>query len=357
MVPTLSILHTAENLLRTSIAPNAEAIDQDPQALRWALYELGKANLLGLRLPADWGGSNADTLTFHHFQALMARYSGSLAFLQAQHQSAGSLLLRSQNSVLQHKYLPYLSSGQMLIGISFAHLRREISPVKAVAMEGGYQLDGQSPWVTGWGFFHQLIVAAELPDGQVVYGMVPFQTTQQPTGGELVCSPPLCLAAMNATHTVTVDLQRWWLPESQVVDRQPAAALAQSDRHNVLHPAFYAIGCAQAGVDLLANLAAAKGDSAIAAAHQHFAQAVETCRQQMICAAQRPDHFAENLSLRARSIALAQRCAQAGIVAASGAANRCDHPAQRIYREALAFAVSGQTTAVLEATLQHLIST
>lgn len=49
------------------------------------------------------------------------------------------------------------------------------------------------------------------------------------------------------------------------------------------------------------------------------------------------------------------RCANAAITVSSGAANYQDHPAQRVYREALVFAVSGQTTAVMEATLAELI--
>ncbi len=354
MEPNATLLHTAEQLLRTSIAPNAEAIDQEPEALRWALHELGKANLLALRLPTEWGGMAVCPRTFHHFQTLVARYSGSLAFLQAQHQSAGALVAQSNNKALKEKYLPYLGRGQMLLGISFAHLRRPVSPVKAFPVDGGYQLDGRSPWVTGYGFFQNFIVAAELPDGQAVYGMLPFQTTQLSKGSELVCGEPMRLAAMQTAHTVTVDLMRWFLPEDQVIAIKPETAIEQNDLRHVLHPAFYAIGCAQAGLDLLRTLADKRAVPAIAIAHDQLTQELETCQQSLLAAPQDVEHFAENLPLRAWAIELANRCAHAAVAAASGIANCCHHPAQRIYREAMALTVFGQTTAVLEATLERI---
>jgi hypothetical protein len=65
--------------------------------------------------------------------------------------------------------------------------------------------------------------------------------------------------------------------------------------------------------------------------------------------------FEARLQLRARSIDLANRCARAAVVASSGGANSLEHPAQRVYREALMFSVFGQTTAVMEATLNQLL--
>ena len=62
----------------------------------------------------------------------------------------------------------------------------------------------------------------------------------------------------------------------------------------------------------------------------------------------------QRLRLRAEAISLAVRCAHAAVTTARGGANAHDHPAQRVYREALAFTVFGQTPAVMEATLARL---
>lgn len=346
------VLTTAAALLQAEVAPQAQRIDREPAALQTALGHLAEAGLLGLQVPQLYGGLELEQSTYRQFQELVARYSGALAFLQAQHQSAAALLGRSPNRELQQAYLPGMARGEILVGISFAHLRRQPSPVTAIAQPGGYVFQGQAPWVTGWGLFRDFLVAALLPDGLVVYGMVPFQTQRQQTGGELLCSQPLELAAMTATATVTVEFRQWFVPEAQVVQVSPLSAMALSDRRNVLNHSFFALGCARAGLDILATVAQQKPLDAIIAAHQTLHRELQTCRQLILAASS--DNPAQNLELRAWAIDLAVRCAHGAVLASSGAANQSHHPAQRVYREALMFSVSGQTTAVLEASLERL---
>lgn len=350
-----SRLAAAEDLLRTEVSPRAAEIDRHPDALRSALQTLGNASLLALRVPDDWGGAGLNEATFRHFQELVARYSGALAFLQAQHQSAGALLSRSDNTALKQAYLPKMATGAALVGISFAHLRRDNPPVKAIAVPGGYEINGQSPWVTGWGFFQTFIVAALLPDDRAVYGMVPFATEQQPNGGTLVCSEPLPLAAMNSTATVTVQFQRWFLPQAQVVGIYPASAVSKNDRLNVLQHSFFALGCARAGLDILESANRSRPSPVIHTVYESLAQELDECRSAIFAAPSGGEQFEANLQLRAWAIELAVRCAHAAVTVSSGSANSSHHPAQRIYREALMFTVSGQTTAVMEATLTRLM--
>ena len=349
-----ALLAGLEPLLQQAVAPNAETIDRDPEALRTALQALGRASLLALRVPQVWGGAEIDEVTFRLYQEQVAHYSGALAFLQAQHQSAGSMLAHSENEALQQTYLPRMGSGEALVGISFAHLRRDPSPVQAIAVPGGYQIQGVSPWVTGWGFFQTFIVAAALPDGQVVYGMVPFQSSQQPDGGALLCSDPMPLAVVTSTGTVTVQFNHWFLPTDQVVAIRPLSAQAKSDRLNVLQHSFFALGCARAGLDLLTTADPLQQHALIRSAFESLNQELLDCRQAIFSAKPGVEAFAEQANLRAWAIELAVRCAHAAVVVSRGAANTIDHPAQRVYREALLFSVSGQTTEIMAATLDRL---
>jgi alkylation response protein AidB-like acyl-CoA dehydrogenase len=337
------------------VAPNAIELDEDPEALRSTLQDLADLNLLALRVPEFWQGSGVDEATFYTFQERIAQYSGALAFLQTQHQSAASLLVKSQNESLKQAYLPSMGNGQKLVGIGFSHLRREDNPpIKAIAIPGGYRLHGQVPWVTGFSFFQTFIVAAVLPDGRAVYGMVPFTKTQQ-SGGEILLSEPMPLAAMNSTQTVAAHLIEWVLPDSEVAFVQPAEAIHQSDRLNVLNQSFFALGCAQAGLDLLENTLRTKPFLPIAPALESLTQELNHCRQQIYTAQQHGESFEEKLRLRVWAIDLSNRCAQAAVTVSSGAANSKYHSAQRIYREALVFTVSGQTIAVMEKTLDRLV--
>lgn len=356
MESSQALIERVESLLRTEVAPKAAEIDCHPSALQTALQVLGTHSLLALRVPQAWGGAEVQECTFRWFQEGVARYSGALAFLQAQHQSAGTLLAHSENESLKQTYLPNMGSGRVLVGISFAHLRRSHPPVKAIAHADGYLLTGESPWVTGYGFFESFIGAAVLSNGQAVYGIVPFQSTGQPTGGKVICSEPMALAAMNSTRTVTVQFQDWFLPNSEVVRVSPINAVATSDRLNVLHHSFFALGCARAGLDILEAVYQAKQLSFLQSAQEFLTKELEECRQSIFSASTDHHSFEKNLPLRAWAIELAVRCAHAAITASGGAANSINHPAQRVYREALVYTVSGQTNAVMEATLIRLMS-
>ncbi len=356
-MPFSHLLDLADDYLKTAIAPQANPMDGDTRVLQEGLSGLGKRQLLALRVPQSLGGAGLDTKTFYRFQTQVARFSGALAFLQTQHQSAANLLAQSPNADLKKAYLPYLGNGQKLVGVGFSHLRRSPSPLQAIAVPGGYQLTGQVPWVTGYGLFEAVLLAATLPDGQAVYGLVPFQSTQQATGGSLRFSDPMSLAAMTSTYTVTAELHDWHLPTAQVALLQPADAILTRDRHNILNPSAFALGCAQAGLDVLANQAQSL---ALIKPIWTSLQAELDRGQQQITAGltdseTEPDLNVEKLRLRAWAIDLMARCTQAAVIASSGAANSSHHPAQRLYREALMFSVAGQTTDIMAATLANLV--
>ncbi|MGI2907292.1 cyclase family protein [Tolypothrix sp. VBCCA 56010] len=345
-----SILDITNSFLLQEVAPKANEIDNNPQALYQALQGLGKLNLLALQ--SDKQLSEA---TYGDFQELIARYSGALAFVQTQHQSAAAMLSTSNNSALQQAYLPRMGNGEVLIGVGFSHLRRQGEPLAlAVPVAGGYQLDGVVPWVTGWDLFQHFIVAATLPDGSAVFGIVPFVQTSQKAGGEITFTAPAQLAAMISSNTVSATLTRWFLPQEQVVFIKPPGWIHENSKKNILRATFLATGCAFAGLDIIEAAKENKSLAFITNAFESFLQELTQCRTLIRQAQQKPIVIAERLQLRAWAIDLATRIAHAAVTVSSGAANYMHHPAQRIYREALVFTVTGQTTAVMEATLQQL---
>ncbi|NEO40976.1 MAG: acyl-CoA/acyl-ACP dehydrogenase [Moorea sp. SIOASIH] len=361
-----TLLETAESYLRESVAPLASEIDSAPEVLREALKGLSdriasalpNRTLLGLRIPKSWGGFEVSSTTFPYFQQLVARYSGALAFLQNQHQSAGAMIVYSENESLKHQYLPKLAKGQVLVGIGFSQVRRTGNPpVKAIPVDGGYQISGKVPWVTGFSIFQEFIIGAVLPDGREVYGMVPFTPTCQDAGGTITFSKPMALAAMQSTNTVSATLTDWFLPEERVVSIAKAGAIHENDQKKVLSTGFLALGCAQAGLDIVEAAAKTKELDFLYNAFESLNGEFTRCQTAMIQAAKADSQtFEQRLQLRTWAINLAGRCAQAAVTVSSGAANYKHHPAQRVYREALVFTVSGQTTAIMEGTLARLVN-
>ena len=90
-----TLLKVAEDYLRERVAPTAEKIDREPNALKEALKRMGDRCLLALKVPKKWGGAEFNELDYRRFQMSIARYSGALAFLQTQHQSASSFIFHS----------------------------------------------------------------------------------------------------------------------------------------------------------------------------------------------------------------------------------------------------------------------
>ncbi|HVL39331.1 MAG TPA: acyl-CoA dehydrogenase family protein [Fimbriimonadaceae bacterium] len=354
------VLAAADSFLRESVAPNAQDIDLHPEALAEALRGLCERNLMALRRPPKYGGPDISEESFRRFQEQVARYSGSLAFLQTQHQSAGSMIAKSDNEELKQQYLPRMGNGERLVGIGFSQLRRTGPPVMRATQEGeAYILDGLVPWITGFGFYHDFLIGATLPDGRAVFGVVPFEAGRF-REGEITFSEPMKLAAMESAQTVSAELRAWRLEPRLVAFVKPPGWIQNNDMINIVLQGHFALGCARGALDVLQAAAEKKGLPFLGAAYEALDAELEACREATVKGklgeeTDRPISE-EKLRIRAWAIDLAVRCAHAAVTASSGAANSLQHPAQRIYREALVYTVSAQTSSIMEATLNTLVS-
>lgn len=352
MVNAETVLEYAIQFLRDRVKPRAQEIDQNPGALAEVVKLLGDHELLALKRPHAFGGPELSEPQFRRFQEEIARTSGALAFLTTQHQSAVSMISSGENSELAQEYLPKMATGEKLVGIGFSQLRR-VGPsiMTATPTDGGYVLDGHVPWVTGYEFFPEFLVGATLPDRRALFAVVPLVRQE----GVLV-SEPMKLAAMSTANTVTVDFKGFFLPASRVAFTRPADWTRTNDMINIALQGHFAIGCAQAGIDIVEQSGERKGLDFVREAAAALQRELQACRDATAQAQSSMDLITteERLAVRTWAIDLAVRCAHAAIAASSGAANSLSHPAQRVYREALVYTVSAQTTLIMEATLKRL---
>lgn len=350
-IPAFQGLHT---YLTEHITPMAHRIDDDAEALFDAFAALGTFAALTPKVPKNMGGMGLDARSFWQFQSMVARCSGALAFLQTQHQSAASFLLATGNEALQQAYLPAMAKGEKRVGVGFSQLRRRPCPLQAIALKGGYGLSGEVPWVSGAGLFDAFIGAATLPSGEAVFGLLPLKSTTQKNAGRLFVNEPMALSAMPSTNTVRVQLEDWFLPADYVVSLRPAGWLEDRDYANPLSPLGLMFGCALAALD-----AAKQSLSHRHIHHDVVAQLTAKLNQlqaQLPVAVALPKAaYDQKMALRGQAIALMNTCAQAAVIASSGAANAASHPAQRVYRESLLFSVSGQTNQGAIASLDALL--
>ncbi len=353
MSSAAEILSSAEEYLAAEVRPKANEIDADVSALREALGGLCERGMMAMRRPSEFGGPGLDEGAFRCFQESVARASGSLAFLQTQHQSAVSMIAKGDNEELKARLLPRMGDGEFLCGIGFSQLRRPGKPMMtATPVSGGYLLNGTVPWVTGHSFYHSFLIGATLPGGEAVFGVVPFLDTEVEGGGSIRFEGPMRLAAMESPQTMSAELSGWLLKDEDVAFIKPDGWIQNNDMINVTLQAWFALGCARAGLDIVWTNFEKKGADFVRSAWEALDGELERCRD----AAQNQDlPTAERLRIRAWAIDLAARCSHAGVVTSSGAANSVFHDAQRVYREALVYTVSAQTSDVMAASLKRLV--
>jgi alkylation response protein AidB-like acyl-CoA dehydrogenase len=320
-------------------------MERDAIALRRGWQALGQQQCLAAKVSPDWGGLGWSDRTFYDYQLALTRHSGTLAFLQTQHQTAASFIANGTNSTLKTTMIPAMARGEVGVGVGYSHLRRAGEPVlRATPAEDGYRLTGAIPWVTGWDIFEQVVVGATLPDGGAVFGLLPLQTV-----AGLQYSEPMPLTAMNATQTVSAQLTAYPLPSDRILAHQPPGWIHRKDRQGILNATAFTLGNARSALDLIA--ARSRNASLVQSLTTTWQDLYDT----IITAKTDPSISPEqHYRWRGEAIAFAGRCAHLAITVSKGAANSLDHPAQRIYREAIVFTVTGQTPAVMAATMDAI---
>jgi alkylation response protein AidB-like acyl-CoA dehydrogenase len=346
------ILEIARRFLKEEVAPHAQKMDLDRDVLKAAVDGLCRLNLMALKRPDAFGGPNLSDAGIRHFQEEIARYSGALAFLQTQHQGVVGMIASSDNSWLKETYLPGMANGEKLVGVGFSQLRRPGPPImRAERVDGGYRLNGFVPWVTGWSFFPEFMIGASLEDGRALFGLVPLESQEG-----IDVSAPMDMAAMTAAMTVSVTLTNYFLSDANVALIREVGWIQNNDQINIAQQGSFAIGCAQAGLDVLLANAKKRNLCFAEVAYDQLNAELTSLKEATERARLRisEETVEERLSLRAWQIEMAMRCAHAAVASSSGAANSMSHPAQRILREALVFTVSAQTGPIMDATLRRI---
>lgn len=308
----------AENLLW----PAAGEIDRSPVVPVRFLDALAGAGLYGLYGPTDSGGLDADAPTAGRVVATLAGASCVTAFVWVQHHSAVRLAGVAPPG-LRDLWLPRLCSGEVRSGIAVAAMRRPGPPAMTArpgSAGGGWQLDGEAPWVTGWGLVDVIVVAARHGD-DLVWALIDAETAPS------LRVVPQTLAAEQASSTVTLHLSRHPVAPDRVLAVEPYDQWRARDARGLRQNGYFPVGIAERAARLLESRTLAEQAEALATA-----------------LAERPD--AEVPALRAEASLLAVRAATTLVATRGGRAMGLDDPAQRLARDAMFLLVFGQTPAI-----------
>ncbi len=342
----------ARSLADELIRPTAEQVDRTVVP-RSHLDAWGAAGLLGLAGPRAYGGAGASPAVVREVTEVLAGACGATWFVATQHAMPLATVAGSANAGLHERLLRGMCTGSVLSGVAVAQLRRPGPPaVVATRTDGGWRVDGHVGWMTSWGLCDVLLLGAVTPEGDVVLAMVPAVE-----GDGLTASTPMELAAMQATQTVTLDLDGYLVRDEDVAAVVPLADWLALDAAKTANPSPHTFGLQREVVRRLAETASRRDDGTAAALAQQLGREGERLRRvayTLLDDVPALEQVADRLAVRAASLELVVRSATALVAATGGSAMAAGAAPQRLVREAVFHLVQAQTGPVREATLQLL---
>jgi alkylation response protein AidB-like acyl-CoA dehydrogenase len=335
------------------LIPTAEAVDRSEVPLNHVLQIAG-AGLLAPTAPAEVGGGGAPAAVGRAVTELLSGASGATWFVCTQHGTPVRMMLATDNTELQNRWLRPLASGATLAGIALAHLRRPGTPaVSGVAVPGGWSVTGDVPWLSSWGLAGLVLLGfRDGPD--VLFALVPAVE-----GPGFAAGPLLALAAMQAARTVTVRLDAYVVRDSDVVARLPYDEWAAYDAAQTANVTPAVFGLLAPVLLRMASEGERRHEPATVALASRMsadAAALRTAAYALIDDVPAGERMAERLAIRAQVLELVTSATAALVAAGAGASMSLTHPAQRWAREALFHLIQAQTAPVRVATMERFLT-
>jgi alkylation response protein AidB-like acyl-CoA dehydrogenase len=330
---TSDVLLVARQLADDLLFPDAMRVDGLDAIPAVHLDALAAAGLYGAPVPTGSGGLGLDLAGSGAVAEELA--SGCLAttFVWLQHRGlVTTLAAEGTPAVLRDRWLGPACRGEVRGAIALHGTIPGPPLLRARPDGGGWRLDGEAPWVSGWGLTDLLLVAARGPGDSVVSLIV--DAAAQP--GLTVTRQRL--AAVNASVTVRLGFDGVLVPGERLAGQVPfdPAESLRPDRLRI--NGSLALGLVRRCTRLLGP---GPLDGELAA-----------CREQLDdTLAAGPDAMA-----RARSEAseLAVRAAAALAVQQGSRSVTVDQHVQRLAREAMFLLVFGTRPGIKSALLRRL---
>jgi len=341
----------AQRVADDVLFPSAQDVDRSDRIPGRNLAALAEAGLFGLVGPVSHGGLDLDARSTRRAMAAVGSGCGATFFVWVQHHGVVRALRTSPNDSLVEAHLDDLCAGVSLAGTAFAHVRRSGPPaISATRIDGGWRLDGHAPWATSWGLADWFAVAAESPDGELVWSLVPG------TGASEMSANALALPVFGATATVELRFERFTVPDDLVVGVENATSWRAADRRHAALGQPAVLGVA----DRARRLLAGQGDAdaaRVADSLEHEIAARWATDDRLLEALAAGDAVVREASdHRAACLDLARRSTTALLAAVGGRGMELSHPAQRLAREADFYVVQAQTSDGRAATLRSIVA-
>ena len=224
-----SLLPAPVQDLAARFLADAAVVDAADSIPEEHLRGLADAGLYGIFAPVEAGGLGLDAEVGLVIEVLASACLAS-TFVWLQHlRLLGAMLDPGTPAALREALLPAVVRGEVRGGVALAGLLPGPPRLSARPTDGGWLLDGEAPWVSGWGIVDLLVVAARGPGDTVVTLLVDAREQQG------LAAARQRLAAVNASATVQLGFDGAFVPDGRLVSQapyDPVAAQSEGLRGN-----------------------------------------------------------------------------------------------------------------------------
>jgi alkylation response protein AidB-like acyl-CoA dehydrogenase len=159
-----TILSKNEKISHETLRANADQVDQSRRFPRENLQVLGKADVLGLLIPTQYGGAGAGIGEMSQVLDIQAQNCASTAMVTLMHYCATAVIAAKASDALKRQMLPACARGEHISTLAFSEAGSGghfYMPVSEVGQSGGRKtLSATKSFVTSAGEANSYVVSA-----------------------------------------------------------------------------------------------------------------------------------------------------------------------------------------------------
>jgi len=346
-----AIRDMARQFAKAELWPGADDRDRDARFPKEELAQMGALGLLGMQVPEEYGGFDADFVSYASVVEEIAAGDGACSTILSVHSSVGCGPIRDYGTDAQkQKYLPKLASGEWIGGFALTEPQAgsDASNLRTTAVRDGdyYVLNGAKQFITSGKNGNLIIVFAVTDKAAGKRGISAFIVETSTPGYEVVRVERKL--GIHSSDTCQIAFENMRIPAENLLGQEGqgykiALANLESGRIGI---AAQAVGMARSAFEYARDYAMdrqAFGTSIFDQQGISFQLAdmdtqIEAGRQMVFHAAALKD--AGKPCLRETSMAklftseIAEKVCSQAIQVLGGYGFLSDHPVERIYRDA-----------------------